>query len=188
MAATGESDGELLAAAKEEPEAFGRFYRRHAEAVLAYLLYRTRDAEDAIELTAETFAAALVASGRFRPGPAPARGWLFGIANHKLADSRRRGRLEDRARRRLGLRWSPLVDERLERVEELIDLERGEPPIERLVADLPPRQREAVLARVVDERSYKEIAAGQEISEGAARQLVSRGLSRLAALAREGRR
>jgi RNA polymerase sigma-70 factor (ECF subfamily) len=187
MARAGASDDDLLAAVADDPEAFGVFYRRHAEAVLGYLLYRTRSAEQALELTAETFAAALHACRRYRPGAVPARGWLFGIANHKLADSRRRGRVEDRARRRIGLERPGAHDEQLERVEELIDSERREPPLELLLAGLPPRQRGAVLARVVDEREYAEIALTEGCSEPAARQLVTRGLARLGALLREER-
>ena len=79
------------------------FYDRHARAVFEYFARRTRDPESAADLTAETFAAAIVARRRFRPGPVPASAWLFGIARHKLADFRRRGRAEDRALRRLGV-------------------------------------------------------------------------------------
>jgi len=48
--------------------------------VLRFFVRRTADAELALDLTAETFAAALVASRRFTAGPEPARAWLFGIA------------------------------------------------------------------------------------------------------------
>ena len=42
---------------------------------------------------AETFAAALLGASRFRRARGPALAWLFGIAQHKLTDSRRRGRV-----------------------------------------------------------------------------------------------
>jgi RNA polymerase sigma factor (sigma-70 family) len=174
------SDDELLVAAAKEPEAFGVFYRRHVDAVLRYLVYRTRNAEEAAELTAEVFAAALEASGRFRTRTTPARAWLFGIVNHKLADSRRRRRIADDARRRLSVEPIQLDDLELERVEELADLELLGAGMEKLVADLPPAEQEAVMARVVDEASYAEVAEGLGISEPAARQRVSRGLARLA--------
>jgi DNA-directed RNA polymerase specialized sigma24 family protein len=79
-------------------------------------------------------------------------------------------------------------DGEYERVEQLVDLQRSEPPLARLVDGLGPGEREAVLARVVDERSYAEIAAAQSVSREVARQRVSRGLARLAAWSREGRR
>jgi RNA polymerase sigma-70 factor, ECF subfamily len=179
------SDDELLAATRHDPEAFGIFYRRHGEAVLRYMLFRTRSAEEASELAAEVFAAALESSGRFRRMETPARAWLFGIANHKLADSRRRGRLADQARQRLGVERLGLDDAAFERAEELADLSLRREGMESLVADLPEGEREAVLARVVAEQSYAEVAAGLGISQPAARQRVRRGLARLAFWARE---
>ena len=119
-------------------------------------------------------------SGRFRRRRTPARAWLFGIVNHKLADTRRRRRIADDARRRLHVEPFSLQDLDLERVEELADAELLGPGMERIVAGLPPGERDAVLARVVDEQSYAEVAERLGISEPAARQRVRRGLARLA--------
>src|SRR3954469_12736923 len=56
------------------PAGFEEFYGRHVDALLGFFSRRTRDAELAADLTAETFAAALSAPRRFRPAPhAPAR-------------------------------------------------------------------------------------------------------------------
>jgi RNA polymerase sigma factor (sigma-70 family) len=167
-------DDVLPAAAGEDADAFGTFYRRHAGALLAYLAYRTRDAEEAVDLLAETFAAAFAARRRYRPGVVPARGWLFGIANHKLADSRRRRSRERRAQRRLGVERIVLQDEQLEAVEQLVDAQRDGPRLAMFLDGLPARQREAVLTRVVDERGYAELAARTGTSEVGARKLVSR--------------
>jgi RNA polymerase sigma-70 factor (ECF subfamily) len=76
------------------------------------------------------------------------------------------------------------TDQELARAEELIDLARG-PSLLALVQDLPADQRDAVLERVVEERSYAEIAAAHRCSQQAARQRVRRGLSRLAAWVKE---
>src|SRR4051812_48924011 len=58
-------DTELLAAALAgDGEAFGAFYRRHARRIAAFPLARTRKAQDAAALTAETFAVALEALDR----------------------------------------------------------------------------------------------------------------------------
>jgi hypothetical protein len=73
------TDEQLLAAVDAgEPEAFGAFYRRHVTALLGYFLRRTRDAELAADLTAETFAAALDGLRRFDPRRGPAVAWLYG--------------------------------------------------------------------------------------------------------------
>jgi RNA polymerase sigma factor (sigma-70 family) len=179
------SDDDLIAAARDDPSAFGLVYRRHSEAVFRYLVYRTGSGELAAELAAEVFAAAFEASGRYRRNAGPARAWLFGIANHKLADSARRRRIDDRARRKLGLERLEFEDRELERAEQLADLEREGGRLEALVDDLPPAERAAVLARVVRERSYLELADELGVSRATARKRVSRGLARLVLWARE---
>lgn len=181
------SDGELLAATAVEPEAFGEFYRRHVQAVLAYLMSRTGRAEVAADLCAETFATALEQHDRYDPERAPARAWLLAMARSRMLDSFRRGQVEDRARRRLGMPPRALTDRDIERIEELVDVDRGF-DAEALVAELPPDQREAVLARVVEERDYEEIAAELEVSQSVVRQRVSRGLAFLRARLQEGSR
>jgi DNA-directed RNA polymerase specialized sigma24 family protein len=70
------SDEALLLAARDEPDAFALFYRRHVRALAAYFWRRSRNAEAAADLTAETFAAALDGCGRFDPERGPAIGWL----------------------------------------------------------------------------------------------------------------
>ncbi len=173
------SDEELLAATPGDAEAFAAFYRRHLRSVLAYLVHRTGRRDLAADLAAETFAAALQALPRFEPRPGQARGWLFAIAHSKLADSARRGAVADRSRRELGMPARELTDPDLERAEELLDAERMATDLGALLADLPAEQREALLARVVDERDYREIAAQWRCSEAVVRQRVSRGLSAL---------
>jgi RNA polymerase sigma factor (sigma-70 family) len=147
--------------------------------VLSFFLRRTGDPELTADLTAEVFAAALLAAPRFRPGETPARAWLYGIASHKLSDSRRRGHVEDQARRRLALQPLLIDDLDLERVEEIASRDRDAAELESAMTGLPDEQRDAILARVVDERSYAEIAAEMRCSEMLVRQRVSRGLKQL---------
>src|SRR5919205_3835056 len=96
------SDEDLLVAA--DPASFEEFYLRHVDNLLGFFPRRTRDAEMAADLTAETFAAALAGRRRYRPQAGAASSWLFGIAMNKLADAQRKGYAERRAppRPRLG--------------------------------------------------------------------------------------
>ena len=184
---TGRDDDELLKRfAAGDAGAFVAFYRAHLAAMLGFFLRRTGDPELTADLTAEVFAAALLAAARYRPGERPALAWLYGIAAHKLADSRRRGRVEHDARRRLALEPLAIDDVDLDRVEELA----GSSEAVRLngaVRSLPPEQRDAVLARVVEERSYAEIAAQMSCSEMLVRQRVSRGLRNLRSQIKESK-
>ncbi len=177
------SDGELLSATRSgSGEAFAAFYRRHLPAVVGLLLRETGDREVTADLAAEVFAAALQSAGRFRPrGSRSAWPWLRGIAQNKLRESRRRGRVEDRARRKLALEPEALEDADLGRVDELASGRE----VLALVDELPDHQRAAVRARIVDEREYADIAAELRCSEMVVRQHVSRGLSRLKGRLRE---
>jgi RNA polymerase sigma factor (sigma-70 family) len=171
------SDVELLAMARKNPNAFGPFYERHVEALLSYLARRTGDTEVALDLTAEVFAAALAGSGRYREEEAPPRAWLFGIANKKLAASRRKSAIDRDARRRLRMRRIEFSDEGLERVEELIDASHS--GYLSGMEKLSPVERMAVKARIIDERDYADIAADDDSTEATIRQRVSRGLNKL---------
>ena len=171
-----ESDDRVLAAAAGDPGAFATFYRRYEHSLLAFFVRRTGDPELAADLTAEVFAAALDGCSRYRAGEAPASAWLFGIAQHKLAKSRRRGVVEDRARRRLGMSPLTLDDEDLERIEHIAG---NDDAVEGLLEALPAEQRDAVRARILEERSYDEIAGALRCSPAVARKRVSRGLARL---------
>lgn len=182
-----EDDRELLVRACRSPDAFAAFYRRHVAAVLAYYRRRGATAEQALDLTAEAFAAALESIERYRPGSEPGVAWLYGIARNVLAESHRRGAIDDRARRRLGVERLVVDDEALLRVEERIGRAAGG-DLQRLVEGLPEHERQALVARVVDERSYKQIAASLKCSEQLVRKRVSRGLGRLRAALAEGPR
>ncbi len=166
------SDDALLTSG--DAEDFGRFYDRYVEAVLGYFMRRTGDPELVADLTAETFAAALVARRRFRPASTPAVAWLFGIAQHKLADQRRSGWAEDRMRRRLGLERIALADDDLELVRWL-----GDEVAAQLVDRLPADQGAAVRAHVIEDRDYADIARESHTSQAAVRQRVHRALQTL---------
>jgi RNA polymerase sigma-70 factor (ECF subfamily) len=166
------SDDDLLT--RDEPAAFGLFYERRVRDVLGYMMRRTGDPEVAADLTAETFAAAIIARRRFRPGGAPAGSWLFAIAHRKLIDYQRRGEAGKRARRRLGIERRPIGEEDAALIRLL-----GEEVTLGWLAELPTDQRTAIEARVLEERSYPEIAGEQGTSEAAVRMRVSRGLATL---------
>jgi RNA polymerase sigma factor (sigma-70 family) len=169
----------LLATVQGDAEAFGEFYRRHVAEVLGFLARRTGSSELAADLAGETFAGALLACRRYRAGEAPALAWLLGIAQNKLRESVRRGRVDRRARARLAIPRLLLDDDDLARVEEAAqDGERALSLLEHLAA----AQREAVRARVLGGRGYGELASALGCSEQVARQHVSRGLRRLRTL------
>ena len=162
------------------PEGFASAYRAHSRSILIFLARRTYDPEIALDLTAETFAQAFAARRRFRGSTEEeAAAWLFGIARHVLSRSLRRGRAERRALTRLGVEVPSLEPEDLVRVVELAGLDELRGTVTRELGALPEAHREALRLRVVEERSYDDVAQRLGITEPAARARVSRGLRTL---------
>jgi RNA polymerase sigma-70 factor (ECF subfamily) len=149
----------LTTNANELEEAF----LRHRSEIYAFLLRRTRNHCDAEELTQQVFADAALALSR-SDLPRSMRPWLFAIAARRFVDELRRRR--------------PVMWLRGER--DLVD-EPDELPqaLEDAVARLPALQREIVVMRVVEGRTYREIARALDSSEAACKMRLSRALRRL---------
>jgi RNA polymerase sigma-70 factor (ECF subfamily) len=167
------SDAELFRAG--DADAFAEVYDRYVRQVFGWA--RVRVGEHAADLTAEVFARAWLSRGRFRARDgAPALPWLLGIAQNVLRDSLRKRRVEDSARRRLGLPRTVAPDTEIERVDERLSL----PDSARAVfSSLPERDREFLRLRVVEERPYNEVAVRMHCTPQAARLRVSRLLRQL---------
>jgi DNA-directed RNA polymerase specialized sigma24 family protein len=151
------SDPELLAATAGDAEAFGLLYARYEAPVLRFFLRRGATSELAADLTGETFAAALLSAGRFRGDGHEAITWVYGIARAVLAQSRGRGVVEDRARRKLDMAPVPLTQAALDAIEEL----RGGEVLD------------------FDEKTYPKIADTLRCSEMVVPQRARRGLRNL---------
>jgi RNA polymerase sigma factor (sigma-70 family) len=178
MAMTHASDDDLLGAiAGRDAEAFTVFYRRHLPVTLAYLMRETRDPELTADLSAEVFADVLLTAHRYLDHGITATPWVIGIARNKLLMSLRRGRVEAKARKRLGFEPLALQDADLERVVAMAD--DGQGPLQALANELPDDERRGVLSRVVHERSHGDIPSELSCSEMVVRKRVSRGLLRL---------
>lgn len=123
------------------------------------------DAEDCFQ---ETFIAALRAYPRLKSG-SDLRAWVLTIAHRKALDAHR-----GRRRRALPVADPAVVDARTETQRELPDEALWE-----AVAELPDRQRSAVLLRYTADLPHRDIAAAMGCSEEAARRSLHEGLAKL---------
>jgi RNA polymerase sigma-70 factor (ECF subfamily) len=161
-----------------DPAIFEAFYREHVEAIQGFVARRIGDREQAADLTAEIFLAAIGAAHRYRPERGAPKAWLYGIAGKVVAaDRRRTGRELARAER---LRASELLDEddaaRIEaRIEAAAELRRLYEAMDRLAE--PER---AVLELVaIDELSLTEAAAATGVRPVTARVRLHRARRKL---------
>jgi RNA polymerase sigma-70 factor (ECF subfamily) len=173
------TDVELLRTARRESAAFGEFYRRHAVTIEHWVRLQTPDMATAADLTAETFAQALVGLGRFRGSTDDAaRAWLFGIARNLVRRYHPRGRVETATCRKLGFQPDYDPDE-LARADAQIDASARSLELSRALGGLPATQRQALELRVIDDLDYREAAAVMGTTEHNARARVSRALKAL---------
>jgi RNA polymerase sigma factor (sigma-70 family) len=170
-----------LRRARREPSAFAGFYASESRQVLAFFVRRTFDVEVARDLTAETFAQAFEHRRSFRGSTdAEASAWLYGIARHQLGRYARKGKVERKALARLGIQVPTVSAEDYDHIVELAGLAELRDRIAALFDELSDDQRDALRLRVIDERSYAEVARTLGISEQTARARVSRALRSLA--------
>jgi RNA polymerase sigma-70 factor, ECF subfamily len=160
--------------------AFSEVYRELSPRLLRYFAGQTRDAQVAVDLTAETFAKAFEKRGDFRGSNLEqASAWVWTIARNELAGYRRSHVIELRAVARLKLERPRPSEAELREIERLIALDEAQDHMGRALALLPEDQREVVRLRFVDALSYVEIAQRLGISTDVARARASRALRTL---------
>jgi len=158
-------------------------FERHYETIYRLLVSFTGDPSEAEDLLQECFLRAIRGIGRFR-GEAELGTWLARIALNAFYDSRRhesvvRGLSQDTAAGSSGERPElPGMMEREAPDETLIRRER-----QQLVASglrsLRKRDREVIVLRDIEGRSYAEIAALLQLAEGTVASRLSRARRRL---------
>ena len=166
-----------------EAAAFEHLVKERSGDVYALLYRLTEDAEEARDLTQETFLRAFQSISRFR-GEADLKTWIYRIA---INQARNRWRWWRRRRREVhvsldaasGQSEQPLSDRLPARDEanpeqETLARER-ETVLRSALNSLGRSYREAVILRDIEGFSYEEIAATLEISTGTVKSRLSRG-------------
>jgi RNA polymerase sigma-70 factor (ECF subfamily) len=156
---------ELLAVLTTAMTTAEQAFVRYSADVYRFLLRRTRNPSDAEELTQQVFADATSALRRSDP-PRSMRGWLYAVAERRLVDELRRRK---RAATLVGVVTPELRDAPVDTMQALEDA----------VDRLPDLQRRVVVMRIVEGRTYREIAQVLGCNEAACKMRLSRALRRL---------
>ncbi|HEY68530.1 MAG: RNA polymerase subunit sigma-24 [Chloroflexi bacterium] len=167
-----ESDAELIARAKEDPEAFGLLYERYVGSIYNYIYYRTGNHHDAEDLTARTFYRALKHISRYVDRGAPFSAWLYRIAHNVVANWHR-----DTKRRQI-ISLDELVMGALKREDPATLTEEYEEQdmLLQAVRRLPPERQQLLILKFVEQMSNAEIAQVMGRTEGAIKSLYHRTL------------
>jgi RNA polymerase sigma-70 factor, ECF subfamily len=165
-------DDDLARRARGDPDAFAMLYVRHVRRVYRYLVARLGDRQQAQDVTAQTFLAALEGIGGYR-GQGQLAAWLLSIARNKAADVLRGRRptapLEDAAR--IASAEPPPEQVAIARMQ----LEE----VVRALRAVAPERAEALALRVFGGLSVAEVGVMMGKSEAAVKMLVHRAVQDL---------
>jgi RNA polymerase sigma-70 factor (ECF subfamily) len=168
----GEEAEWIRAAQAGDRAAFARLVEEYWDRLYRWLYHLTRDRHAAEDLTQETFLKALAAVRSFRPG-SNFRAWVFRIGhnnfvNQKRADRRTRHQLPDDVTGPEAGGSADAVDNR-----EALEV------VAKAVADLPPDFRAALMLRVEEGLSFREVAKVLGTTEETARWRVFKARQKL---------
>lgn len=163
-------DAALVAAAREDQQAFAALYDRYLAPVYRFCYVRLGDREAAEDATSEVFLKAFAALGAYRGGAFAA--WIYRIARNVVADRQRHGRTGSPIDVAEGIAAaSPTLEEAAVAREERDELRTA-------ITRLPEDQRAAVELRLAgwpDER----VAATMGKTVAAVKKLRFRAIRRL---------
>jgi RNA polymerase sigma-70 factor, ECF subfamily len=167
----------LIDAAKTDPAAFGKLYRRYVDKIYNYIYYRTGGVKDAEDLTGRVFFKAMSHIKGYKHMGLPFSAWLYRIAHNLVANYHR-----DRSRNKeIPLENIPgqvlpqkgtqpeIHFVRSQEVEDLLKTIRG----------LADNRQELLILKFVDQLSNAEIGQIMRKSEGAIKSLYHRTLIEL---------
>ena len=169
-----------------DAQAFDTLVLRFSNDIYSLLYRLTQDAEEASDLTQETFLSAFKAVKKFR-GEADLKTWLFRIA---INESRNRFRWWKRRFRGktdsldapVGIGEQPLsetISGNFASPEENILQREREKHLTKAVNDLPENFREAVVLCDIEGLSYEEIATALSVNIGTVKSRIARGREEL---------
>ena len=167
------SEAVLVAAIlRKDRKAAAEFVSAYADAVYAYVRHRLAPRVERVEdVVQDVFLAAFANLEGFR-GDSSLRGWLLGIARHKVEDYYRRLLREPDALPESGDPAEPVDETPL--VEERLDRARAAAKTQQILRLMPEAYSVALLWRYWENRSIREIAGATGKTEKAIERLLAR--------------
>lgn len=168
------SDQELVTSYNQgSTDAFGVLYDRYIEKIYRFIYYKTFDSTIAEDLTSSTFFKALNKINTLDLSRGNFSTWLYSIARNTVIDHYRSHRFAANE----GSDVFDLTEE--SRAEETHDASYALYQVEDYLKNLSSSQREIVILRIWEERSYKEIAEIIGGTESSAKMSFSRTIRKL---------
>lgn len=177
-----DEDEQLVAAAKDDPEAFGELYDKYYLPIFRYIYHRTLNVSLTEELTSNTFFAALRHIGRFKWRRIPFGAWLYRIATNEVNMHYRNRRpppisldAPDEKGRQIVSSFEVAdsdVEENLVRLEEYATLHKA-------ILTLKPKYQTVITLRFFEDKSINHISAITGAKEGTVKSQLHRAIKQL---------
>ncbi|WP_219461714.1 RNA polymerase sigma factor [Nonomuraea rhizosphaerae] len=170
------TDAELVAGYRRDPERFTAVHDRYHRDIFLYVAARL-DAQDAEDVTAETFLLAFDQRDRFDPERGGLRPWLFGLATNLVARHRRKEARHYKALSKLDPEAAAEGHEN--RVVTTVAAQRLQPHLARALAALTRGERDVLLLVALRQLSYDEVAQALGVSIGTVGSRLSRARAKI---------
>lgn len=170
------TDSELLScyATHDDDQAFAELVRRHIDCVYAAALRQTNgDVHLARDVTQAVFTD-LARKARTLSEDIVIVGWLHTGTRFAAAK-----RIRSERRRQLREQKAQLMNDLTRNDAPPVDWERVQPVLDEALGELTPRERDAVLLRYFERRTYGDIGDQLALTESAARSCVDRAIEKL---------
>jgi RNA polymerase sigma-70 factor (ECF subfamily) len=164
-----DADEELISAAKDDVEAFGRLYDRYYEDIFRYIYGCTFDHALTEDSVSNTFFAALRHIRRYKWKRIPFGAWLHKIAMNEIRMHLRKQKQVSAVRLQPSL---PSAYENPVLAEEYA-------PLHQAITKLKPMYRDVIIMRFFEDKAIPEICRITGRKEGTVRSRLHRGLKQL---------
>ncbi len=141
-----------------DPKTVAALYAAHAEELRLFVAGVLRDHDAAEDVLQLTFTKAVEAGHTARAETR--KGWLFQVAFHEALAWRRRQAVHQRATRQLAWsQWGDQSSESLLPPDAALIQRETTTAMQAAIAALPPAQRQVVVLRIFEEKTFAEIAS-----------------------------
>jgi RNA polymerase sigma-70 factor (ECF subfamily) len=166
------ADGDLLAMAGSEPQAFGELFKRHSRSIYAYCARRTGNLDLAEDLTSVVFMEAFRRRRKLQLSNTSALPWLIGVANNVVRNADRSLRRYRSALDRIPVPANGMSSE--EDAMERLGAQAALASALEAISALTPGEQDVVLMVLWSEFTYADAATALGIPVGTVRsRLVS---------------
>jgi RNA polymerase sigma-70 factor (ECF subfamily) len=177
------TESELLNRIKSNPRDFAELFRLYYKPILGYILRRTGNFEEAVDITADTFFKAFKHINNFSYKGISIKVWIYRIATNELNLYIRQKRKQNSIFERISTEDIELFNDYLQedRKEYEIELEKHDQflRVQKELKTLPIKYQEVISLKYFEGKENKEIAEILIIKEGTLKSLLSRGLEKL---------